>query len=586
MFEAILGGVLALAVLVAWVRLWGRATRGWRWWGLMALQPLAAGLLWLALFPPLLRIQASELLVAGRGAPMGTYDVGLPEAGTAARGASLPDMATALRRRGAASVRLVGEGVEARDVAALDGVKLAFDAPPLPRGLVRLGVNGPVTVGGTAVVYGVAGGLAGGNEGGRALLFDPGGRQASSAAIAADGSFLLRGRVRAAGAADWQVRLQDGAGAAVERAVVPVVAAKASAVRLWVRAGAPGAELKYVQRWALDAGLDFASDVTLGGGVRVGEGRRGGEGLAMNAEALARVDVLVLDERSWAGLSAGERGAVLAAVRQGMGLVLRVTGPVSAAVRRQWAAMGAALRLADGDAVREVRLAGGGTVQALRLAGSGGMRGGMSGGVPWLRDRASSPVAVWQPLGRGRVTVWPVQDAFTLVLAGDAAAFAGVWSEMVAAVARPVGGRATVPGWGFVGERVDVCGLTADAFMVSPVGRATMLVPDPASDGCAGFWPVAAGWHQLRVGEAAVQWLRVLPDDALPGVRAAARRDAAIMLAGAGGDGGSGAGAGAGSGIASDVRAVRGPAWPWWLGFVAVAGGLWWLERRRLIIEV
>lgn len=68
-----------------------------------------------------------------------------------------------------------------------------------------------------------------------------------------------------------------------------------------------------------------------------------GDGLAMNAAALRRVDVLVLDERSWAGLSAGKRGAVLAAVlaavRQGLGLVLRATGPVSPVVRRQWAVM-------------------------------------------------------------------------------------------------------------------------------------------------------------------------------------------------------------------------------------------------------
>jgi len=418
-----------------------------------------------------------------------------------------------------------------------------------------------------AEVFGVANGLAGG----RALLFDPAGRQAGSAPLGADGGFVVRGRVQAAGPADWQLRLMDGAGAVFERAVVPVVAREASAVRLWVRAGAPGAELKYVQRWALDAGLDFASTVALGAGVRVGDA------LAMNAAALRRVDVLVLDERSWAGLSAGERGSVLAAGRQGMGLILRVTGPVSSAVGRQSADLG----LGIGPARREGRLAGGGRVQALRLSGRGG--------VPWLRGADGAPVAGWQPLGRGRVTVWPVQDAFALVLAGDGDVFAELWSAMVAAVARPLGAAAVLPDWGFVGERVDVCGLAAgneagieagigtatgpgEAVMVAPGGRVVALVVDPAARGCAGYWPTLAGWHQLRLGQGAAQWLRVLPDEALPGVRAAARRDAALMIAGAGLRDAAGVRA---------VRTVRVAAWPWWLAFIVAAGLLWWLERRR-----
>jgi hypothetical protein len=499
--------------------------------------------------------------VAVRGAPNGTYDVRLPEA-PASVGGDLapdlaPDLATALRQHPAAMVRVVGEGLEPRDQARARTLGVQFVPLPAPTGFVRLDAAPTVGAGGTVQVSGAAAGL----DGGSVELLDPAGRRAALAELGPGGDFRLAGRVRAAGPADWQLRLRNSAGALAETAVFPVIATGSPPPRVYVRAGAPGAELKYLGRWAADAGLDFGSDIALGSEITMGDAP-----LAMSSAALGRLDVLVLDERSWAGLSSAARGAVLAAVRGGMGLVLRTSGPVPGSVRAGWAALG--LRLAAGDAAREVRLGGGGTVQALALAPLG------SDAVPWLVDAAKKPVAVWRGYGRGRIGLWPVLDSYTLVLSGKSDVFAGLWSDILSAVSRSGAAvRPNLSGWGYAGERVTICGLAGAAQMLSPSGGAIPLHPDPSARGCAGFWSAAPGWHRLRTGDPAAEWpVRVLPAQAHPNVRAAARRDATLLLARAR----------PAARDSATERSLPGPAWPWSLAFVTVAGLLWWLERTRL----
>ncbi len=553
------GAILILAVLLGWLRLWrwqAARPRTARFWALLALQPLAATLLWFALHPPAITVPGGTLVVATRGAPPGSYDIRLPEAPASAGGTLAPDLATALRQRPATTVRVVGEGLESRDQAIARTVSVQFAPPPPPTGLVRLDPPPPVGAGGLVQVTGAATGM----DGGSAELLDPAGTRAALAELGADGSFALTGRTRAAGAADWKLVLRNPAGAAAHTANIPVTTLDTPPPRLWVRAGAPGPELKYLARWAADAGLDFGSDVQLGAGITMGDAP-----LAITATSLARLDVLVLDERSWAGLSASARAAVLSAVRSGMGLVLRTSGPVPAPVRSAWSTLG--LRLATGDTPRDTRLPGGTTIQSLPLAPLG------PDSIAFLRDTAGKPVAAWRSYGRGRIGLWPVLDSYTLVLTGKSTAFAGLWSSMFSAVARSTtASRPDLPAWGYAGERVTICGLPGPAQMLTPGGTAIGLHPDAAARGCAGYWPTTPGWHRLRTSDPAIETpLRILPAEAHPGLRATALREATLRLARS-----------QPAAAASADRSLPGPAWPWWLAFIATAGLLWWIERRRI----
>jgi hypothetical protein len=328
-----------------------------------------------------------------------------------------------------------------------------------------------------------------------------------------------------------------------------------------VAAGAPGPELKFLQRWAADAGLAAAFAIEAGGGVVLG-----GSDARLDAARLARLDVLVLDERRWAALSGGERAAVRAAVAGGLGLVLRVTGPVPDAVRRDWAGLAPALA---GSEAAPRRLAEGAVVQALPI------RPGEAD-VALLTD-GERAVSAWRALGRGRVALWPVLDAYELVLAGEAARFQGLWSEMVARVARPVPGLPVIMGPGFAGDRMEACGLGPDARVAAADGTLAPLLVD--GRGCAGIWPQAAGWLRLLPGgDRSEVLVRVLPADAWPGIRAVLRAEATAALATAQATADAG-----GSGAAALGAA---PAGLLLAGLVLLLGGLWWLERRREMSRV
>ncbi|MEJ8630685.1 hypothetical protein P0F65_14030 [Sphingomonas sp. I4] len=127
---------------------------------------------------------------------------------------------------------------------------------------------------------------------------------------------------------------------------MPVRTTAEPGLRVTLLGGAPGPEVKFWRRWASDAGLKPVVRVALGAGLALGDPTP-----PLTVGGLSRIDLLILDERSWAALGGGERAAVAAAVRGGMGLLLRVTGPVPPGYG---AVMG--LPLAGGAASAPVRL--------------------------------------------------------------------------------------------------------------------------------------------------------------------------------------------------------------------------------------
>ena len=572
--QLLLAALLAVAVLLAWARLarWHAApppearSPTWRLALLVAAQPIGALLLYLTLAPPPVSSAAGTLVVATRGAgaltaAVADRAVALPEAPVLAGVERVPDLGTALRRYPEIRrIEVIGEGLPPRDRDAARGLALGFKPGDAPAGIVRL--DPPPRVAPGAVFQ--VGGRVAGHPRGSVELLDPAGRIVDRRPIGGDGGFALRGAARAAGTALFGLRVRNAGRRIVEQTAVPVVTADDAAPRVLLLAGAPGPEPKFLRRWASDAGLELHAQLPTGGGIGIGDAP-----LPINASTLRRFDLAILDDRSWTALGASERGALIGAVRDGLGLLLRVTGPVPDPTRRQWRALG--FTVAGGAEVAEVRLLAGRddrdlTRRVLRIAAPDD--------APLLRDAAGKVLASWRAEGRGRVALWPLTDSYVLALAGEGAEYAELWSEAFSALARAR--AAPVPAIDpirRVQQRMALCGLGPDARVSAPGGATSSLVVErPAA--CAAFWPASPGWHLLRdTRDGAVRTtpFYVLSDEALPGIRAAEAREATYRLVADGG-----------ADTAAVTRERPGPSWPWFLAWLATSAALWWFERRRI----
>ncbi|ALN86049.1 putative transmembrane protein [Lysobacter capsici] len=606
--------VLGLAALIALASLIHRQrrtdrparSRGWRLALLLAAQPILAVLLYLSLLPPPLRTQAGTIVVATAGAAQsgvataGDVQIGLPEAPLSAERERAPDLATALRRHpGTQRLRVVGAGLEARDRDAARGLAIEFQPPALPRGLVGVWAPSRVGVGATFAVHGRVQGL----QDSTIELLDPGRQRVDQIAPDRDGGFALSAVVRGAGLTAFTLRLRDARQNVIEEIELPVSVLPDTQPKVLLLAGAPGPELKYLRRWALDAGLKLHTQISVGAGMQLGDAP-----VALNAATLAGFDLVVLDERAWDALGAPQREALMAAMRTGLGVMLRIAGPLSPRTRAQLRELGfelgvgadsIAMRLPapsiDEDALR-ARL-GPGSEHAPRprdqpvAAVPALTRRNLSLAGPkvqsLLRDADGNAFAAWRANGQGRIGLWSLSDSFVLTLAGRDDLHAQLWSQAFATLARAKP-RDTlrIEGVARQGERIVLCGLADGAQVSDPQNKSLSLLIDPVrgAERCAAFWPEAAGWHALKQGERTTAFFVRARDDA-PGLRANELREATLALVSpqlrrndAGAD------APERDGwkrvFASDLP--RGLAWPWFLAWLVCAAGLWWLERSRL----
>jgi hypothetical protein len=355
-------------------------------------------------------------------------------------------------------------------------------------------------------------------------------------------------------------------------------------------AGAPGPEVKQLRRWALDAGVPLQASVSAGEGLQLGEARP-----QLDAATLDRIDLVVVDERSWAALGAGERAALIAATHGGMGLLLRITGPVPDTVREQWTALG--LPLGSGEESAGVRLASDPAQPAASSTAAAPdpppqltrrvVDRPAPGATALAQDADAAVLGRWRGVGRGRLGVFAVTDSSGLVTAGFADRYGELWSTVFGALARPsLKPTVSLDLWPAdaprAGRRLSLCGIGEGADVLDPNGGVTQLQVDPAAGPgrCAGYWPSSAGWRLVRPAGAKGASgqnlpLYVYPADALPHVRARALRDATLELSGA---------LASGRGAATRAGAPTtspGPAWPWLLLLLAVMASVWRFERAR-----
>lgn len=569
-----IGGIVAIALGIAAVfgsvRALhdGRRNRATR----IALQLAAAGLLYACLFPPTTHesFLANELTVLTPGATTQQLDalgaaatvVALPGV-DAARGIErAPDLGTALRRHPQSrQLRVVGGGLPARDRDAARGLVARFDAAPLPRGLVELDAPAAVRAGSVWRLGGRVVGVADG----RVELRDPAGAVVDGAAFGSDGRFALSAPAKAAGAALFALHVRGRDGQSVDEVPVPLVARAGEPLRVLLLAGAPDPELKYLRRWAVDAGVRLDSRLALTEGVALTEGA-----VALDAAAFAQADLVLIDERAWAALDRAQKQALRAAVRAGLGLLLRVTGPLPAPVAAEWSALGFALHARD--PLPAVALD-----HALGLPDSGlvfarrAIDVQADGATALLRADDGAALALWRADGQGRIGLWWLADSWRLALGGERARYATLWSDTLAALARARGTSVpTLPRDPRVDERAVLCGLAADAAIETPSGeRAALVIEHTAvQSACAAYWPAQSGWHTLVSGGS--RWpLRVRAADEARALAGAENARATRALVG---------GATAPADIAT--RPIPRPRWPFFLAWLAAMTLLWVIERR------
>ena len=586
--------LLALAVLLAWARLLWRRRRTpgpiGRFALLMLLQPLSAGLLYLTLMPPQLPVQSATLSVLTAGADparaTGAVVVSLPEAPSVPDVLPVPDLATALRRHPGMALQVLGHGLVPRDRDAARGLLMDFQPAPLPPGLSHLYAPTRVVPGAEFSVSGRVEGVAGGEV----RLLDPAGQQVDTVVVDDSGRFSLAGYARAPGLAQYSVQTLDGDWEDVGRVPGPVQIAADPPPRVLLLAGAPNPEFRHLRRGATDAGLDVDVEVSVGRGVGLGDGPA-----PATAEGFDDVDLVIADTRALAGLGDTRRVALVDAMAAGLGLLIRVDGPLSPSARSQLAALGMAV---EGEGhVQPVALpaiADAGLLRARMGPGSDeapfapalaseappelerrALRPESTDAVP-LQTGADTDFAWWRTHGRGRGGLWTLTDSYLLALAGRGDLHAQLWSAMVSLLARPTANSAP---WfepdARTGTRMAVCGLMEpEAVVTDPDGQLTPVLVDPATGaaGCAAYWPQTAGWHLLETEDG--RWhFHVRAAGAAPGIEAAALQEATQRLIA-----GSGTIKSAGS---ASVEVRRGPSWPWLLAWLGAIGTLWWLERRR-----
>lgn len=585
---ALLIGAGAFAALVRMAML----RRGWQAWLLAALSLASAVLLHLTLFPPSIPIGGETLLVATAETPVGAQArsgerlVALPEAPALTGVERVPDLATALRRHDQVQrIRILGRGLVQRDRDTLTGIPVSFTPMPVPRGLIRLDPPADTPAGAVFTLAAQAAGM----EGGIAELLDPAGRRVDSRVIGSEGRFTLGGTARAPGLATFTLRLRGRDTAIVSATPVPLRTLEERPVRALLIA-APSPEAKYLRRWAEDAGIALQSRLDAGSGVDLGGG-----GVSITAASLKDADVVIIDDQALMALGSGGRASLSQAIAGGLGVVVRMTAPASAATRSTWRALGLAAE--GGSDIAPVALAplavDADALAVRRGPGTQDLPGSLNtlddpapelgrwtlrtgtNLVPVVSDADGALLAGWQQRGQGRVAVWTVANSFALVLGGQPDRYAQWWSETLSAVARPGSlFRPEVPALVRAGERAAICGIAANARVIAPDKNETALAIDPAAGarGCAAYWPSAPGVHRIvqaeRGGEQALAFV-VLPEAALTSIRAGQTGEATARWA-----------AEQAATAARNLPERRSPGWPYALAWLLLSSALWFGERR------
>lgn len=569
--------LLALAVMFGSIRLLISFWRSeeslrpkiWRVFAILSLQLVSAVLLYFTLFPPPTYTSAERLVILT--ANTGDYDkniqgrvLALPEAKASAEIEAAPDLATALRRYpGVNHVQIIGAGLAPRDQDAARGVSIEFTPAVLPKSLVELSLPQNVSSGARWSVRGRVNQVSNA----RIELVDPGNVVVASVIVDKDGSFALSDTARTAGLAMYQLRIQDEQKSAVETIRLPLNVTQDKPLKVLILSGGPNPELKYLRRWAVDAGVELQSQINLSPGVQMSNAA-----ISITPASLRDVDVLLLDERAWSTMSRGSKQTVIEALRGGMGVLIRLTGPLNSNDKSELRSLG--FSVADANIVQGVKLNLDGDKKTQPTLNRRPIRVNSSDAVNLLQDDANNPLALWRAEGRGRIGLIWLTDSYQLVLSGKADAHGQIWRDAISRLARTRNENAMHLRDPYVriNQRTVLCNISAKTYVQDSGAGIAYLLPETKgrNKNCAAFWPSVAGWH-LAVSENAELPFYVRDADEAPGLQANAIREATLLLTAKQADGKN-----------TSRIPVPGSPWHWFSVWLLITAALWLLERSKL----
>lgn len=512
--------VLALATAVAAIRL--ALLRRWR---LLVLQPLLIGLLAFALlWRPEPTPQPLGLLTPGasleqvadlrREHPEFAW-LSLPGAVSSEGVGTAIDLAAALRQQSASALLVVGYGLDAEQLARLGSTPMQFVPGPWnSAAIVELAVPASATPGQR---WEVRGRIQNPDDRFELHLIDPSGASIDQTAAATDGRFSLIATAPLSGAFVYAIELRHAEGMQ-QRLPFEMRVSQASPMRGLLLAAAPSPELKFLRRWAEDAGLDLDSRIGVAPGLSLRKGNP-----QLNPAVLAELDLLLLDERSWSELSV-QKAAVVEAVRGGLGLLIRLSEPPSKATLQDWQALGLKVSI-EGEVPVEVelgdtgpRLRPGTHLHAWPIAITDAQH--FSG--PALEHSA------WIALGQGRIGITELTDTYQFAQQGQADVHASLWAGLWQQLARP----ADVPAnWQLIGRataerRLTLCGGAGTPSLTGPKGERLIGLRDHDFPRCVAFWPRSAGRWQIEQEDTEPQLINVFEASAFESLERAERRTA------------------------------------------------------------
>jgi hypothetical protein len=401
----------------------------------------------------------------------------------------------------ATEIHLVGYGASAGELQRMAGRWIVLHPRALPDGVRDASWDPVVTLGEMVQV--------------RVTVRSP--RRATVALVAETGvvdsastpageltTLLLRHAPRATGSALYALRM----GARADTFSVLVV--PAAPPSLMILSSAPSREWSDLRDWAAAQGGTVALRTT----VSRDRSRIDRVNLPASASAgidratLARTGVVVTDGRTLVGLSAAGRGVLRSAVRAGLGLIVvlddaardpRRIPPSDRAVLVPWATSSA------GDLEeRQVRpRAHGGVLSPTPIAAEPVViGGGVFGSVPLLEDGQDGVLAMSMTQGTGRVVGSVVTGAGRWLRGGEPEAFAGYWSTLLHAAARPDPSRSR---WEIAGrpllidDEVELVRHGPASANALVEGDTVPLSADPLTPGRAvgHWWPRSAGWNRV-----------------------------------------------------------------------------------------
>lgn len=569
--------LLALAVAFGSIRLlvslWrsGKSLRPkiWRVFAILLLQFVSAVLLYFTLFPPPTYTSAERLVILTANAD--DFDknsqgrvLALPEAKASVEIEAVPDLATALRRYpGVNHVQIIGAGLGPRDQDAARGVSIGFTPTALPKALVELSLPQNVSSGARWSVQGKVNNI----KNARIELVDPGNVVVANVLVDKDGHFVLSETARTSGLAMYQLRIQDERKNPLETVRLPLNIVQDKPLKVLSLSGGPNPELKYLRRWAVDAGVELQSQINLSPGVQMSNAA-----ISITAASLREVDVLLLDERAWSTMSRGSKQTVIEALRGGMGVLLRITGPLNPNDRSELRSLGFSVN--DANIVQGVKLNLDGEKKTQPTLNRRPIRVNSSDAVTVLQDDANNPLALWRAEGRGRIGVIWLTDSYQLVLSGKADAHGQIWRDALSKLARTRNESAMHlrDSEVRIHQRTVLCNISAKTYVQNSDAGITYLLPeaDGRNKNCAAFWPRAAGWH-LAVSENAELPFYVRDTNEAPGLQANAIREATLLLTAKHADANN-----------TSRIPVPGSPWPWFLVWLLITAALWLLERSKI----